>query len=96
MLDFLTSEYFIGMVIGFALLYMFQVLFKGPQEADRDERIDEYMERLSDDARSLIEERIADKDKIGAIKIFREDTNVGPAEGKECIEFIANEMKKRA
>ena len=95
MLDFLTSGYFIGGIIGFMILYMYQVMFKGPQEADRNKRIDEYMGRLSDDGRARIEKTLSAKDKIGAVKIFREETNVGLVEAKECIEFIIKDMNSR-
>lgn len=94
-MDFFTSPTFIAVVIGFGLFYVFQVSFKGPQEADRQKRIDEFVGRLSEDARSNIENLLAAGDKLGAIKMFREETNVGLAEAKESIVFLKKEMEKR-
>ena len=90
------SPTFIAIIVGFAIFYVFQVSFKGPREADRQKRIDEYLGRLSEDARSRIEAELISGDKLGAIKTFREETNVGLAEAKESVEFMKKELTKRA
>ena len=95
MLDFLTSEYFIGLVLGFALLYMFQVLWKGPKEAERDQRIDDYMERLGDETVGNIESLLSEKKFDDALSLIRETANVGSQEAKETLAFIRQEMKKK-
>ncbi len=94
-MDFFTSPTFIAIIAGFVVFYVFQVSFKGPREADRLKRIEEYMGRLSEDARLKIEETLTSGDKIGAIKMFREETNVGLVEAKECIDFINKKLTKR-
>ncbi len=96
MLDFLTSEYFIGLVLGFALLYMFQVLYKGPQEADRDLRVEDYMERLGEEKTQHIEALLKAKKKDEAAAYIQEEASVGTLEAKEVITFVTKTMKNKS
>lgn len=92
MTDFLTSPIFFAVLGGFMVMFMIQTLIQGPKEADQKKRIEEYMGRLSDEGRANIEEVLSSGDKIGAIKIFREETQVGLLEAKECVAFIEKQM----
>ncbi len=93
-MDMFTNPTFIAVIVGFVILYVYQVSFKGPKEADRQNRIDEYMGRLSDDAKHRIESLLEGGDKLGAIKLFREEANVGLVEAKEAINFMKKHLKK--
>jgi len=90
--DFLNSTVLWAALGGFIVMYVYQVLMKGPAEEKQKKRINEYLGRLSEEARGKIEKTIESGDDIGAIKIFREDTNVGLQEGKACIERIKKEL----
>lgn len=96
MLDFLTSEYFIGLVLGFVLLYMFQVLWQGPKEAERNQRIGDYMERLGEENIGKIETLLSEKKIDEGLSFIQEQANVGMQEAKETLAFIKKSMKKRA
>lgn len=95
MFENINKTYFLGLFLGFILFYCYQVLIRGPKDAARDTRVSEYIDRLSADGRTRIEQTLAQKDKIGAIKIFREETSVGLSEAKECIDFIIREVKQK-
>jgi len=94
--EFLTNSIFLAVIGGFLISYVYQIVISGPREADRNKRVEEYMGRLSVEGLARIESAIAQKDKIGAIKIFREETNVGLAEAKESVAFIIKEMRKKS
>ena len=93
--EFLTSPIFFAALGGFAVMYMFQVMYKGPTEAEQARRVDEYLGRLSDDAIKQIETKITAKDKSGAVDLIREEADIGLLEGKEVMEHLAKAMKTR-
>lgn len=92
--EFFTSPTFFAVIAGFIVMYVVQVVIRGPREAERKKRVEEYTGRLSHEAQSKIETVLASGDKLGAIKIFREETNVGLVEAKEAIAAIKKQMTK--
>jgi len=95
MLEFLSSPGFLFVVVGFIISYLYQVVIRGPKEADQKKRIDEYMARLSPEAHTRIRQTLEANDKAAAIEIFGAETKVGLKEAKECINFMIREMKRK-
>jgi len=88
--DFLNNPTILALIVGFILMYVFQVVFKGPAETKRKKAAEEYIERLSDHTREKVETALSNKSKGEAIELVRSEANIGLKEAQETIAYWQN------
>lgn len=95
MREFFTSPMFFAILGGFLISYLVQVLIMGPRDKAKNERMEDYVSRLSDNGRTEIETLLKNKDKTGAIDLIQQRAKIGKTEAKDCVNYIIRQMKKK-
>ncbi len=85
--EFLNNPTILAIIAGFILMYVFQVVFKGPAEIKRKAAAEEYIGRLSDDIKAQIESAIIRKDKQAATELLQTEANIGLKEAQETLAY---------
>lgn len=95
MREFITSPMFFAILGGFLISYLVQVLIMGPRDKAKNERMEDYVSRLSEEARIEVDGILKNKDKTGAISFIQEHAKIGKVEAKDCVNYLIRQMKKK-